>query len=53
MQITKDRIELFNKTHENRIDFEIIDKKDENQKAMGTQVILTIDKAKTSNQHQI
>ena len=48
MQITKERIALYNKTHQNKIHLAVIDKKDEDQNALGTQVVITIEKSKVS-----
>lgn len=42
MQIIKERIELYNKNYFNKIDLEIIDKKNEAGQAEGTRVILTL-----------
>lgn len=42
MQITKERIDLYNKTHENSIQFEINDLKDANGNAIDTQIAFLI-----------
>lgn len=42
MQIIKERIELYNKTYSGLISYEVIDKKDDNGTALGTQIILNL-----------
>lgn len=42
MQIVKERIELHNKSYVGKIEYKIIDKKDENGEALGTQIILDL-----------
>jgi hypothetical protein len=44
MQIIKERIDLYNKSYSEEISCQIIDKKDEQDQAMGTQVVLTLSK---------
>jgi nitrate/nitrite-specific signal transduction histidine kinase len=44
MQIIKERIDLYNKGYSEEISCQIIDKKDEQDQAMGTQVVLTLSK---------
>ncbi|WP_188457915.1 tetratricopeptide repeat-containing sensor histidine kinase [Psychroflexus planctonicus] len=45
MQIIKERIELYNKTHANTLSFEVIDKKDQNNLPLGTQIVISISKS--------
>lgn len=45
MQITNERVELYNKTYSGTISFKIIDKKDENDNPLGTQIILNLQDA--------
>lgn len=42
MQIIRERIELYNKTYDGEIGYKIIDKKDKNENALGTQIILNL-----------
>lgn len=42
MQIIKERIVLYNKTYSGNISYKIIDKKDENGNALGTQIVLDL-----------
>lgn len=42
MQIVKERIELHNKSYASKINYQIIDKKDDNGEALGTQIILDL-----------
>jgi len=44
MQITRDRIELYNKSHAAKLHCKVIDKKDEKGQPIGTRVILEITK---------
>ncbi|MDQ7917955.1 tetratricopeptide repeat protein [Mesonia sp. MT50] len=46
IQIIDERIELYNKSYPGKISYEIIDKKDENGEATGTQVVFTLLKEK-------
>lgn len=45
MQLIKERIQLYNKIYKGKIDFDIIDKKDEAGKPLGTRVILNLENA--------
>jgi sensor histidine kinase YesM len=49
MQIIKERIDLYNKSYSEEISCQIIDKKDEQDQAMGTQVVLTLSKKNSFN----
>lgn len=42
MDIIKERIDLFNKSYDGKINFTIIDKKDENGKPMGTRIVFDL-----------
>lgn len=42
MQIIKERIDLYNKTYSGEINLKIIDKKDEDGTAQGTQILITL-----------
>lgn len=42
MQIIKERIELYNKTNTGKINYKIIDKKDESGNPLGTQIVLNL-----------
>lgn len=47
MQIIKERIELYNQSYSSKIDYKIIDKKDENNQPTGTKIVLSITKPET------